>query len=314
MKIIDIVVPCYNEEEVLPVFFAETEKVIEKIPDYSFRYLFVDDGSKDRTFSILRRMAENSEKIKYISFSRNFGKEAALYAGLEHSQGDYVIVMDADLQHPPALIPRMIAELEQGHDCCAAYRTDRNGDGRLRRVFSRMFFRFSNRMTNVDLPYGAVDYRIMTRSMVNAVLALKEEQRFSKGIFAWVGFDTEWISYEDVERACGTTKWSFRGLVRYALTGIISFSTMPLQIISAMGFFISILAFLYGIFTVCQKLFLGIDVPGYATLLCVMLLLGGIIELSVGILGLYVSRIFSETKHRPIYLVKMTNLGADDES
>lgn len=311
MRSIDIIVPCYNEEEVLPLFLEETEKVVSTMEDCSFRYIFVDDGSKDRTLAVLRKLARSSEKVKYLSFSRNFGKEAALFAGLEHSTGDYVVVMDADLQHPPALLPKMVASLAEGHDCCAAYRTERKGDGALRRVFSHLFFRFSNRMTHTELPYGAVDYRMMSRQMVEAVLCLKEEQRFSKGIFAWVGFDTEWIGYEDVERACGTTKWSFSGLLRYAMTGIISFSTLPLQIISVMGVGISILAFLYGIITVFQKLILGIDVPGYATLLCVLLLLGGIIELSIGIVGLYLSRVFAETKNRPIYLVKMSNLGED---
>lgn len=307
MKNIDIIVPCYNEEEVLPLFLEKTNEVLSGISDYQFQYIFVDDGSRDHTLILLKKFAELFPNLRYISFSRNFGKESALYAGMEYSSGDYIVVMDADLQHPPELIPKMIDSMENGHDCCAAYRTERKGDGFLRGFLSKTFFRFSNKMTSSDLPYGAVDYRMMNRQMVDAVLSLKEEQRFSKGIFNWVGFDTEWIGYVDVERTVGKTKWSFVGLLKYAMTGILSFSTVPLQVISVMGFLISILAFLYGLITVFKTLILGIDVPGYATLLCVLLLLGGVIELSIGILGLYISRIFAETKQRPIYLIKTTN-------
>lgn len=314
MKRIDIIVPCFNEEEVLPIFIKETDKVLNEIETYSFRYILVDDGSRDNTLAVMKKLAAGSERIKYISFSRNFGKESALFAGFEYACGDYVVVMDADLQHPPALIPAMIKSMEAGHDCCAAYRIERKGDGFLRRWFSRQFFRFSNGMSHTKLPYGAVDYRMMSRQMVHAVLSLREDQRFSKGIFSWVGFDTEWIPYEDVERSVGTTKWSFRGLLKYALTGLLSFSIIPLEMISILGFFISFFAFIYAMITVFKTLILGIDVPGYATLLCMMLLLGGIIELSIGIIGLYLSRIFLETKHRPIYLVKTTNMGEDYES
>lgn len=312
MKRIDIVVPCFNEEDVLPVFIEETNRVLDSVSGYDFRYILVDDGSGDNTLAVMRTLAAQCARVKYISFSRNFGKEAAFFAGLEYADGDYVIVMDADLQHPPALIPQMIASIEKGHDCCAAYRNNRSGDGHIRSFFSKLFFRFSNSMTGTKMPYGAVDYRMMTRQMVDAVLSLKEDQRFSKGIFCWVGFDTEWIGYDDVQRTIGTTKWSFRGLLKYALTGILSFSTVPLQVISILGFFISFLAFGYGIVTVIQTLVLGIDVPGYATLLCVMLLLGGIIELSVGILGLYLSRIFAETKRRPVYIIKTENVREND--
>jgi len=309
MKRIDIVVPCFNEEEVLPVFIEKTNFVIDSISGYDFRYILVDDGSGDHTLAVMQSLAQKFSRVKYLSFSRNFGKEAAFFAGLEYADADYTIVMDADLQHPPELIPQMITSMESGHDCCAAYRRNRRGDGRVRSYFSKLFFRFSNRMTGTKMPYGAVDYRMMTRQMVDAVLSLKEDQRFSKGIFCWVGFDTEWIGYDDVQRTIGTTKWSFRGLLKYAITGILSFSTVPLQIISVLGFFISFLAFVYGIVTVIQTLFFGVDVPGYATLLCIMLLLGGIIELSVGILGLYLSRVFAETKRRPVYIIKTENIG-----
>lgn len=314
MKLIDIVVPCYNEEEVLPLFIAETEKVLTAVEGYAFRYIFVDDGSRDSTLKVLRTLAVRSDRVKYLSFSRNFGKEAALYAGLSHSTGDYVVVMDADLQHPPALIPQMIAVLEEGHDCCAAKREHRRGDGFLRSAFSRAFFRLSNKMTHTELPYGAVDYRMMCRDMVKAILAVKEEQRFSKGLFSWVGFDTQWIPYEDVDRPVGQTKWSFKGLVKYALTGILSFSTAPLEWISVSGFVISFFAFAYCLWTVIKTLVLGIDVPGYTTILCVLLLLGGIIELSLGIIGLYLSRVYVEVKKRPMYFVKLTNLKNPQEA
>lgn len=308
MKSVTIVVPCYNEEDVLRLFYTETQKILDAIPDYSFRYIFVDDGSRDRTLPILRELRQAHANVDFLSFSRNFEKEAAMYAGLRHSDGDYVIVMDADLQHPPALIPLMLKEIEAGHDCCAAMRTSRTGESRLRSTFSRIFYRLSNRLTDVNLVQGAVDYRIMSRQMVNAVLSLSEVQRFSKGIFSWVGFDTKWIPYENVERPLGKTKWNFWKLFKYALDGITAFSVTPLRTVSAMGFVISSFAFLYIIITLIQTLAFGIDVPGYVTTLCAVLFLGGIIELSVGILGEYIGRIYMEAKDRPIYILKESSL------
>lgn len=307
-KTVDIIVPCYNEEDVLNLFYTETEKVLNKIENYAFRYIFVDDGSRDKTLSILKDLAAKADNVFYISFARNFKKEAAMYAGLKNSTGDYVIVMDADLQHPPTMIPDMLRATEEGYDCCAARRTSRTGESKIRSAFSRMFYRLHNRFTDISLVQGAVDFRIMSRQMVDAVLALSEVQRFSKGIFSWVGFDTKWLPYENVERPLGTTKWSFWGLFKYAIDGITAFSVAPLRMVSAMGFVISLFAFIYIIITLVQTLIFGIDVPGYVTTLCAVLFLGGIIELSIGILGEYIGHIYMETKSRPIYIAKQTNL------
>ena len=308
MKTIDIVVPCYNEEEVLPLFVKETNEVIATIPDYKFRYIFVNDGSKDKTLEVLRSHAAQFANIKYISFSRNFGKEAAMYAGLKATTADYVIVMDADLQHPPKMFPDMIKGIEEGNDCCALYRAKQTGESKLRQLVSKIFFSFQNNISDVKMPDGAVDYRIMSRKMIDAIMELSEVQRFSKGIFCWVGFKTKWIEYQNVERTVGETKWSMWGLFKYALDGITSFSVAPLRFIAVLGFIISSLSFLYIIITLIQTLCFGIDVPGYATTLCAVLFLGGIIEMSVGILGEYIGRIYVETKRRPIYIASETNL------
>lgn len=308
IKTIDIIVPCYNEEDVLKLFYEESSKVTDNISDYSCRYIFVDDGSRDKTLSILMELSKEHENVKYISFSRNFGKEAAMYAGLDLSTGDYVVIMDADLQHPPTMIPDMIKGIQEGYDCCAARRTTRKGEAPVRSLFSRMFYRVNKKMTNIDLVQGAVDFRIMTRQMVDSVLELSERQRFSKGIFSWVGFKTKWLPYENVERPLGSTKWSFWGLFKYAIDGITSFSITPLRIVTGMGFLISIFAFIYSIVTLIKTIIFGIDVPGYTTTLCAILFLGGIIELSIGVLGEYIANIYMEVKNRPLYILKDTNL------
>lgn len=308
IKTIDIIVPCYNEEDVLKLFYEESSKVTDNISDYSCRYIFVDDGSRDKTLSILMELSKEHENVKYISFSRNFGKEAAMYAGLDHSTGDYVVIMDADLQHPPTMIPDMIKGIQEGYDCCAARRTTRKGEAPVRSFFSRMFYKVNKKMTNIDLVQGAVDFRIMTRQMVDSVLELSERQRFSKGIFSWVGFKTKWLPYENVERPLGSTKWSFWGLFKYAIDGITSFSITPLRIVTGMGFLISIFAFIYSIVTLIKTIIFGIDVPGYTTTLCAILFLGGIIELSIGVLGEYIANIYMEVKNRPLYILKDTNL------
>lgn len=313
MKTIDIIVPCYNEQEVLETFYTETSKVIDAIDGYSFRFLLVDDGSRDNTIVIMKQLAKEHDNVKYLSFSRNFGKEAGIYAGLKYSSGDYVILMDADLQHPPAMIPDMIAGVEEGYDCCAARRVSREGESKIRSWFSQMYYKISNRMTDVEMPQNAVDYRIMSRGMVDSILDLSEVERFSKGIFAWVGFSTKWIPYENVERTLGTTKWSFWGLFKYALSGITSFSIAPLRMVSGMGFVIFAFACLYSLLTVIKTLIFGIDVPGYVTTLCAVLFLGGIIELSVGIIGEYVAHIYMEAKDRPIFILRQTNLDISKE-
>ena len=313
MKTIDIIVPCYNEQEVLETFYEETSKVVDAIDNYSFRFLLVDDGSRDNTIVIMRQLAKAHDNVKYLSFSRNFGKEAGIYAGLKYSSGDYVILMDADLQHPPTMIPDMIAGMEEGYDCCAARRVSREGESRIRSWFSQMYYKISNRMTDVEMPQNAVDYRIMSRSMVDSILQLSEVERFSKGIFAWVGFSTKWLPYENVERTLGTTKWSFWGLFKYALSGITSFSIAPLRMVTGMGFVIFAFACLYSLYTVIKTLIIGVDVPGYVTTLCAVLILGGLIELSVGIIGEYVAHIYMEAKDRPIFILRQTNLDLSEE-
>ncbi len=312
-KKIDIVVPCYNEQEVLRAFYEETSKVVNTLMDYEFTYLLVDDGSKDNTIVIMKELAKAHSEVKYISFSRNFGKEAGMYAGLKYSTGDYVVVMDADLQHPPKMIPDMIAGIEEGYDCCAARRVSREGESKLRSWFSQMYYKISNKMTDVEMPQNAVDFRIMSRDMVDSILSLSEVERFSKGIFAWVGFETKWIPYENVERTMGTTKWSFWGLFKYALSGITSFSIAPLRIVAGMGFAIFAIACLYMLFVIGEYFIFGIDVPGYATIMCVLLFLGGIIELSVGIIGEYVAHIYMEAKDRPIFIVRQTNVDQEEK-
>ena len=314
MKTVELVVPCYNEEEGLSVFVSETTKVINKIKGYSFSFILVNDGSKDNTYGVMKKLAKEYDNVKYISFSRNFGKESAMYAGLKSSTADYVVVMDADLQHPPKMLIDMCKAMEEGYDCCAARRTSREGESKIRSWFSQSFYKISNRISEVKMPYGAVDYRMMSRQMVDAVVSLGEVQRFSKGWFSWVGFETKWLPYENVEREIGTTKWSFWGLFKYAIDGFASFSVAPLRWLSGMGFFISLVAFIYIIITLVQTLIFGIDVEGYVTTLCAILFLGGITELSIGVLGEYISRIYMESKHRPIYLVKDTNIGADNSS
>lgn len=304
MKTVDIIVPCYNEQEVLSTFHKTTSEIIDKIENYSFRYIFVDDGSRDDTLLILKGLQATYKNVDYISFSRNFGKEAGMYAGLENSTGDYVIVMDADLQHPPILIPEMIRHIEEGHDCCAAYRSNRKGEAPIRSFLSQQFYKVNNMLTSVKMPYGAVDYRIMSRQMVDAIVSMSEVERFSKGIFSYVGFDICWIPYENVERTLGVTKWKLRSLLRYAVDGITSFSTAPLHLVSLMGGAISIAAIIYGIYIFIKTVVLGVDLPGYASTIILLLFLGGVIELSLGIISEYLSRIFLETKNRPIYIAK----------
>jgi len=308
MKTVDIVVPCYNEEDVLHMFYKETQKILDTINSYYFRYLFIDDGSRDKTLLILRELAQSHSNVTYLSFSRNFGKEAGMYAGLKNSSADYVIVMDADLQHPPALIPDMVKEIENGYDCCAAMRLSRTGESKIRSAFSRIFYKVSNRLTDVKLEQNAVDFRMMSRQMVDSILELSEVQRFSKGIFAWVGYQTKWLSYENVERPAGNSKWSFWGLFKYAIDGITAFSVAPLRLVSTLGCVISLFAFIYIAITLIQTFIFGIDVPGYVTTLSAVLFLGGIIELSIGILGEYIGHIYMEAKDRPVYIIKETNL------
>ncbi len=306
-KTVDLVVPCYNEEEGLEVFVAETNKVIESLPAFRFRYILVNDGSRDKTYLVMKALAKRFSNVKYISFSRNFGKEAAIYAGLQHSSADYVVVMDADLQHPPSVFPQMLQAMEDGCDCCATKRDSREGESFFREFFSKLFFRLSNKLTEVKNPYGAMDYRMMTRQMVDSVLELSEVQRFSKGIFSWVGFNTKWISFKTVDRKLGKTTWKFSSLLKYAIDGITCFSVAPLRFTAVMGTVIFVVSLIYIIITLIQTLFFGITTPGYVTTLCAVLFLGGITEMSIGILGEYIGKIYMEAKNRPIYITKFSN-------
>ena len=308
MKKVDIVVPCYNEEEGIQVFYETTSGIVSKIQGYEFEFIFVDDGSKDKTLERILALAETNKDVKYVSFSRNFGKEAGMFAGLNYSDGDYVIIMDADLQHPPELIPEMIKGVEEGYDCVAARRTDRKGESGLRNLLSRAFYKLSNKLTTIKLERGVVDYRIMSRSMVDSVLSLSESQRFSKGIFEWVGYKKKWLPYENVERTIGKTKRNFWSLFKYAIDGITAFSLTPLKVVTACGFFISFAAFVYIIITLIQTGVYGVDVPGYVTTLSAVLFLGGVIELSIGILGEYLGHIYVEAKDRPLYITRLTNI------
>ena len=306
--LVELIVPCYNESAVLNLFYEESCRVINTIKDYNFNFIFIDDGSKDDTLSIMKELAVKDERVKYISFSRNFGKESALFAGLKNSKGDYAVVMDADLQHPPALIPKMLGAMEEGYDCCATNRATRDGDPFLRTLFTRNFYRFINRISEVDMPDGAGDFRMMNRKMIQAVIAMSEVQRFSKGIFSWVGFDTKWIDFEDVERAAGETKWSFWGLFKYAIEGITAFSTVPLKLAIYFGSLVSLSSFIYLICVILKTLIHGRDFPGYASIIAILLFLGGCIILCCGILGEYVAKIYIEVKNRPVYIIGKTNI------
>ncbi len=308
MKKVDLIVPCYNESQVVNMFFDEAKKVIDRLKDYEFNFIFVDDGSSDNTLDLLKELAQKNDCVKYISFSRNFGKESGMYAGLKNSTGDYVVILDADLQHPPALIPQMLEAMEEGYDCCATNRATRKGDPALRTMFTRCFYRFVNKISEVDMPDGAGDFRMMNRAMVNAVIAMSEVQRFSKGIFSWVGFKTKWIDFENVERAAGVTKWSFWKLFGYAIDGITAFSTFPLRIASYLGTIISASSFIYLFYIIIKTIVIGKDVPGYASTITLILFIGGIIILSCGILGEYVAKIYMEVKNRPVYIINKTNI------
>lgn len=309
MDLISVVVPCFNEEEVLRLFYQETAKSVGAIPA-EFEFIFIDDGSRDGTLKIMRELASEDRRVKYISFSKNFGKEAAIYAGLSKSKGDYVVLMDADLQHPPKLIETMYQTVtEKRCDSAAARRVVRTSDSVLRRFFSKKFFHMMQRISNTNLVEGATDYRMMSRQMVDAVLSLTEYNRFTKGIFGWVGFDTVWIDYEDVNRAAGTTKWSFRSLMRYSMDGVVSFSTTPLAVASILGILFCFISLGMLLFFAIKTWLLGGDpVAGFPTIICVIFLLGGIQLLCFGIQGQYVAKMYLETKHRPIYIQKETNI------
>lgn len=311
MKLVSIVVPCYNEQEVLPLFYDEITKVTDKMksenPELEFEFLFINDGSKDKTLEIFRSLADKDKRVRYISFSRNFGKESGMYAGLKNAKGDYVVVMDADLQHPPAFLPEMYKFVKDGeYDCATTRRVSRKGESKIRSWFAMKFYRIMNKISQTEIVDGAQDFRFMTRQMVDAILSMSEYNRFSKGIFSWVGFNVKYIEYENVERAAGTTAWSFWGLFKYSLEGIMAFSTAPLAISSLLGVISCVIAFILIIATIIKTLAFGEDVAGYPTTLCVIFLLSGLQLFCTGILGQYLSKTYLETKNRPIYIAKET--------
>lgn len=305
-KLCSCIVPCFNEEEVIPLYYEEMQKVRKQEEGkIDFEIIFIDDGSKDKTLEVIKKLSEQDECIHYVSFSRNFGKEAAMYAGFEHANGEYVVTMDVDLQDPPHLIPEMIRCIEEeGYDSVATRRVTRKGEPPIRSLFARRFYGLINKISDADIVDGARDFRMMKRDMVNAILSMPEYNRFTKGIFGWVGFKTKWIEFENVERAAGETKWSFWKLFRYALEGIIAFSTVPLTIVSLIGVVVCIIAFLFLLFVVIRAVIFGDPVAGWPSLICVISFLSGIQLLGIGVVGMYLSKTYLETKKRPIYIKK----------
>lgn len=310
MDLLSIVVPCYNEEESVENFLVEVQNVLK---GHNFEVIFINDGSSDDTLKTIKGLADKTPNVKYISFSRNFGKEAAIYAGLNHAKGDLIGLMDADLQHPPKLLPEMISAIEdEGYDAAAARRVSRKGEPKIKSFFSHRYYLFFNRISKIEIVEGGTDYRVMTRQVVDAILQLEEYNRFTKGLFQWVGFDTKWIEYENVERVAGETTWSLLGLIAYSVEGIVAFSTLPLTLATLIGTLVSIIAFAYMIFIIAKYLLFSDPVQGFATTMSAILLLGGLQLLFIGIVGKYLEKTYFETKNRPIFIVKETNINDSD--
>lgn len=306
MKLLSVIVPCFNEEENVRDFYDELCKNTEffEKKGITLEILYVDDGSKDKTVSEVKRLCAEDARVRLVSFSRNFGKEAAIYAGLQKCKGDLAVLMDADLQDPPALLPEMYSYIEQGYDSVATRRVTRKGEPLIRSFFARMFYRLMNKISRTEIVDGARDYRLMTRQVVDAILSMSEYNRFTKGIFGWVGYETKWMEYENVERRKGETKWSFWKLFLYSLEGIIAFSTAPLTIASVMGVLFCVLAFGIIIFTIIRKLIFDDPTSGWPSLVCIIMMVSGVQLFCLGILGQYLSKTYMEVKNRPIYLVK----------
>ncbi|MBO5004859.1 MAG: glycosyltransferase family 2 protein [Clostridia bacterium] len=307
--LITIVVPCYNEKKALPYYYNKMKEIMQKMEHVNFEIILVNDGSTDGTVSEMKKLAQKDDRIKYILLSKNFGKEAAMYAGFEYSKGDYIAIMDADLQDPPDLLEDMYNELKKGeYDCVATRRTTRKGEPPIRSFFAKMFYKLINKMSKTEMVDGARDYRLMTRQMLNAIVDMKEYNRYSKGLFSFVGFNTKWLEYQNVERVAGETHWSFWKLFKYALEGITAFSTVPLVMSSVIGiifFFISIIAIIY---IVINTLLYGNPTSGWPSMICIIFMVTGIQLFCIGIIGQYISKIYLEVKNRPIYIVKDTNI------
>lgn len=306
--LVSLIVPCYNEEEALPVFYKELCTVTQTLPEYEFEFLFVDDGSKDRTLSLLTELARKDKRVKYLSFSRNFGKEAAMYAGFCNCAGDLVAVMDADMQDPPSLLPQMIKIIESGeYDSVATRRADRKGEPVIRSFFARLFYRIMNKLSDTDIVDGARDFRLMTRQMVDAIIRVSEYNRFSKGIFGWIGFKTYWLAYENVERVAGKSNWSFWKLFKYSIDGFINHSQFLLSLSSWGGILCTLLSFVMVIFIIVRKALFGDPVAGWPSLVCIILFTSGIQLFCVGIIGQYLAKVYLEAKKRPHYIVAKSN-------
>lgn len=309
---LSLIIPCYNEEAALPFIYKELTAVSGQLQDYQIEYLFINDGSTDRTLAILKDLAASDKRVKYYSFSRNFGKEAAMYAGFCNADGDYVAVMDADMQDPPSLLPQMLQILETGeYDSVATRRVSRAGEPPIRSFFARQFYKIINKISDADIVDGARDFRLMKRSMIDAIVELNEYNRFSKGIFGWIGFRTYWLSYENVERVAGETKWNFWKLFKYAIDGIINFSQVPLSLASYGGVFLTFVSFVAIIFVIVRRLVFGDPVDGWASLVCIITFIGGVQLFCMGIMGQYLSKTYMETKKRPHFIVAESN---DDDS
>ena len=310
MKRVEMIVPCYNEGQCVKLLAEEVNKVFSENAQYEWNILFVNDGSADNTLDVVKTCVTEygTERIKYISFSRNFGKEAAILAGLEHATGDYIALMDADLQHPPKLLIEMIAGLEEGYDVCGARRVSRKGEPVIRSILSKRFYYFMNKVTGIQMTPGGSDFRVMTKAVAEAMVAMPERQRFTKGIFSWVGFKTKWIPYTNVERVAGETKWSMRGLAGYAINGFFSFATTPLRMAVWLGFTVDIITLIAGIMIFIRQLRDTSERTGYASIVLLIAFFGGTIILILGIIGEYLARIYIEVKNRPIYIVQDTNI------
>ncbi len=301
---LSIVVPCYNEEEAIPKFYEECERVLNELKLKDYEYIFVDDGSTDCTLKVLRDLSSDDKHVHFVSFSRNFGKEAGLYAGLSKAKMDYTVVMDADLQDPPSLLPQMFEALKEGYDCAATRRSTRKNEPPVRSFFARRFYKIMAKMSNVPVVDGARDFRLMTRQYKDSVLSLCEKNRFTKGIFPWVGFNTKWFEYENIERVAGKTKWSFWKLFLYSIDGIIGFSTKPLALSAIFGVLGILFSFLLIVFIIVRKIVFGDPVQGWASLVCIIIFVSGIQLFTTGIAGLYISKIYTEVKNRPLFIIK----------
>lgn len=309
MSLISVIVPCYNEEAAIPFFYdamKNTEGELVSIdPSVEFEYIFVDDGSKDNTVAVIKDLREKDKRVHFVSFSRNFGKESALYAGFSKAAGDYVVCMDADLQDPPALLGQMYeAVTKEGYDSAATRRVTRKGEPMIRSFFARMFYRIMNRISDIEFVDGARDYRIMSRKMVDAILKLDENNRFTKGIYSWVGFKTKWIEFENVERIAGESKWSFFGLLRYSFEAILGFSTAPLSFVITLGFIVTVLAFVLILFVIIKTLLYGDPTSGWPSMICIVVFFSGTQLLCTGIVGAYLGKTYLETKNRPIFITR----------